>query len=131
MLQWLREARQLRRGAEPEPELLSELFRAAADKFACPNCSTIGLVVGDMPAEDDEEWGMGRACEACRKPISSERLELIPGARLCATCQGRSDRGELAGPAEYCPRCGSVMTLRQSRGAGITRYVMACPSCRR
>ena len=69
--------------------------------------------------------------ECCARTLPSERLEALPDARLCTACQTKSDHGELNGPAEYCPRCGSVMAVRQSGGAGVTRYVMSCPSCRR
>lgn len=131
MLRWLRDVRQVRRDAEPEPELLGELFRIAAPKYTCPKCAAVGLVVREVPEEDDEAWCMARPCESCRKPIPAERLEVFPNTRLCTACQAKSDRGELTGPAEYCPRCGSVMALRQSGGAGVTRYVMSCPSCRR
>lgn len=131
MLRWLRDVRQVRRDAEPEPELLAELFRVAAAKFTCPKCAAVGLVVREVAEEDNEAWGMARACEACKRPIPVERLEVFPDARLCTACQAQSDRGELTGPAEYCPRCGSVMGVRQGGGAGVTRYVMSCPSCRR
>jgi predicted RNA-binding Zn-ribbon protein involved in translation (DUF1610 family) len=130
MLRWLKSAGMVRRDTAPEPELLPELFRAAAAKFACPKCGRLGLVAADAGEDDDEAWGMARKCVECGQPIPRERLEVFPGATLCVECQGKSDRGEPTGEAEYCPRCGSVMQLRQS-GRGVTRYVMACPRCRR
>jgi predicted RNA-binding Zn-ribbon protein involved in translation (DUF1610 family) len=54
---------------------------------------------------------------------------VFPNADLCVACQAKSDRGEASDAPEYCPRCGNLMTLRQVR-RGLTRYVMACPSCR-
>jgi DNA-directed RNA polymerase subunit M/transcription elongation factor TFIIS len=130
MLVWLRQVKMVRRDVGPEPELIEELFRAAAPKFKCPECGMIGLLVRTAPAENDEDWGLARACQECGRPIARERLEIFPDARLCVTCQAGEDRGETTGPAEYCPRCGNLMMVRQTRGAGITRYALACPKCR-
>ena len=134
-LQWLAQARMTRRGAEVDPELIGELLRAAAGRLACPQCSHVSLVAqpwSDNDVEgDDEAWGMARKCAQCRQPIARERLEAFPDARLCVACQSTDECGEASGPDEYCPRCGNVMTLRQTRSAGITRYVLSCPKCRR
>lgn len=131
MIDWLRRVKMVRRGAEPEPDLLGELFRSAAAKFTCPECGTLGLVVRAVAEENDEEWGMARACEACGRPIARERLEVFPDSTLCVECQSRADRGEMTGAKEYCPRCGNLMVVRQVRGSGVTRYVTACPKCRK
>lgn len=130
MLTWLRTAGMVRRDAVPEPELLPELLRSAAPRLTCPKCQAAGLSPTDAEDEtDDEDWGMARKCAVCSQVIPRERLEIFPNADLCVACQGKSDRGETSGPAEYCPRCGNVMTLRQVR-RGVTKYVMACPRCR-
>lgn len=129
MLEWLREVKMARRDAAPETDLLGELFRAACARFACPGCGAVGLSVCDPSDEDDEAWGMARKCESCGRPIARERLDVFPDTRLCVDCQARRDRGESPDPPQYCPRCGSVMTLGQSR-RGVTRYVMICPNCR-
>ena len=129
MLEWLRGVKMARRDAAPDPDLLPELFCAACVRFACPRCKAVGLSVCDPEVEDDEAWGMARTCESCGRPIARERLEVFPDTRSCVDCQARTDRGESAEPAEYCPRCGSVMTLGQ-RHRGVTRYVMICPNCR-
>ena len=131
MLDWLRKAKMVRRGVEPEPDLLAELLRAAAPKLHCPQCGAAGLVVRPVAVENDEEWGMARACDACGRPIARDRLEVVPDATMCVDCQARADRGESATVAEYCPRCGNLMVVRQSRTAGVTRYVQACPKCHR
>jgi hypothetical protein len=130
MLDWLRKARMVRRDAQPEADLLGELFRAAAPKLICPKCGLTGLVVRPIPEEDDEAWGLGRACQQCGRPIARERLEAVSDAKLCANCQRREDNGELTAAPEYCPRCGNLMTVRQTRTAGITRYTLACSKCR-
>jgi hypothetical protein len=131
MVEWLRRYRLIKSTSEPDDSLIAELFRSSAGRFACPSCQLQGLVVSASEPLDDEEWGEGRKCESCGGCISPERLEAFPDARLCVACQGREDRGEPIGPAEYCPRCGSIMVLKQSRGSGTTRYVMTCPGCRR
>jgi DNA-directed RNA polymerase subunit M/transcription elongation factor TFIIS len=134
MLDWLRRVRMVRNDVAPEPELLGELFRSAADKFHCPRCGTHGMIVGSVHQEDeenDEAWGMARRCDDCGEAISSERLQALPESRRCAACQARDERGEASGPQEYCPKCGSIMVVRQTRGAGLTRYQLICPSCRR
>jgi DNA-directed RNA polymerase subunit M/transcription elongation factor TFIIS len=130
MLDWLRQVKMVRRDVQPEPELLGELFRSAAAKFTCPECGMLGLVVRPAPEENDEEWGMARACEDCGRPVARQRLEVFPDAKLCVECQARSDRGETTGAKEYCPRCGNLMVVRKTRGPGVTRYVLACPKCR-
>lgn len=131
MIDWLRRARLVRRGVEPDPELLGELFRSAAGKFVCPACGAQGLQVRKADDGDDEAWGMARRCEQCQQPIDRERLEALPDTRLCTACQAGDERGEVGGPAEYCGKCGNIMVTLQSRGAGVTRYVTVCPSCRR
>ncbi|REK19294.1 MAG: hypothetical protein DWQ37_01495 [Planctomycetota bacterium] len=130
MLRWLKRAGMVRRDTAPEPELLPELFRAAAGKFACPECRREGLNVGEAEENDDEAWGMARKCSECGQPIARERLEVFPDTTVCVACQGKLDRGESTDAPEYCSRCGNVMTLKQS-GRGVTRYAMVCPSCRR
>jgi predicted RNA-binding Zn-ribbon protein involved in translation (DUF1610 family) len=132
MLQWLRGVRMARRDTEPDVALLAELMRSAGPRLTCPTCEATGLAVGPAEPERDEDWQMARACESCGRPIARERLEVFPQTRLCVECQGKADRGERGGAQEvdYCPKCGSVMTLRQSR-RGVTRYEMVCPQCRR
>lgn len=131
MIDWLRRARMARRDIEPDADVLGELFRAAAGKFACPQCGGVGMAVGDADAEDDEAWGMARRCDGCGQPIDRERLEALPEARLCMACQAGDERGDSGGPHEYCQHCGEVMVTRPSRGPGVTRYRTVCPSCRR
>lgn len=130
MLDWLKRAKMVRRDVAPEPDLLAELFRSAAARFTCPECGTQGLLVRPVAEENDEDWGMARTCEVCGQPVARERLEVFPDAKLCVSCQAQADRGEFAATSDYCPRCGNLMTVRQSRGPGITRYVLACSKCR-
>jgi hypothetical protein len=129
MLDWLRRVRMVRRDAEPDAELLGELFRAAGARLTCPHCQAVGLTIVEAELEGDEAWAMARACRRCGRPIPSARLEVFPDAQLCVECQAKADRGEPEGSDQYCPRCGNVMRLVQ-RSRGVTRYVMACPQCR-
>jgi DNA-directed RNA polymerase subunit M/transcription elongation factor TFIIS len=126
----LRAAGLFKRAKDPEPELVAELLKTAAASWQCADCGHAGLRV--EATRDDfggEEWGESRACERCKAPIPAERIELFPDTRLCVACQQQSEKGIDDAPAEYCPRCGSIMQLRRSRGAGIARYIMVCPAC--
>jgi hypothetical protein len=132
MVSLLRSAGVLKSKSDSSPEVVRELFIASAARLRCPDCKAIGLATGETAdALSDEDWGQARACEGCRAPIPPERLELLPDVRLCAACQQQDDRGELADDREFCPRCGAVMRLVSRRGAGISRYKMQCPACRR
>lgn len=130
MLEWLRGVGMVRRGKEPGPELIAELFRSAVPRFACPGCGVKALAARPVADEDDDNWGPTRVCDACGQPIARERLAAVPAATLCAGCQSRDERGGLSPPAEYCPRCGSAMVTRPTRTPGLTRYEVACPNCR-
>lgn len=131
MIDQLRRVGMVRRDVQPEADLLAELFRSSASKFACPQCGAVGLIVQTIDEGDDEAWGMARKCDVCGRPIDRERLEALPDARLCATCQASDERGEATGPADYCPKCGNVMVVRPTRTRGVTRYELSCPTCRR
>ena len=126
----------LRREAEPADDLLAELFVDGAERMTCPLCKRIGLQATPADADDADggDWQAAVLCEICRQPIAVERLEALPGARRCVACQGKS---EVAGgqneEPEFCPNCGSLVELRVSKGASITRYRRFCtgdPPCR-
>jgi hypothetical protein len=132
MAHWLQRLGKIRAARKPEPEILAELFRAAAGQFTCPECGHIGLFVAP-DEEDDGQWPGPRPCSICGKPIPQERLEAVPDATLCMACQARDESGSPPGEVEYCPKCGSPMEIRLGRSPGISRYVMTCtknPPCR-
>jgi hypothetical protein len=125
----------LRREAEPADDLLAALFADGAPRMTCPLCKRIGFVATPADADDaDGDWQAAVLCEICRQPIAAERLEALPATKRCVACQGKSEAadGDNDEP-EYCPNCGSLVELRVSKGAGITRYRRFCtgvPPCR-
>lgn len=115
----------LRREKEPDPATVDELLVDAALRMTCPVCKSRGLAVAEGDAEGDD-WQVAVLCEICRQAISAERLEFMPGTRRCVTCQGLDETGKLVDEPEFCPKCGALVELRVSRGAGITRYKRFC-----
>jgi hypothetical protein len=129
---WLRAAGRLRSDQLPELEIMHEVLRGISGSLNCPQCGHTGLDVCDAD-DEDSDWPAAATCEVCSRPIPAERLAAVPDTMVCAGCQQSIERGETVDEVEYCPRCGSVMELRPSRGPGITRYVLVCtgsPTCR-
>lgn len=125
----------LRRDPDPDDDILAALLPEAAGRMTCPGCKRIGLVANEVdPTADDDDWQAAVLCERCRKPIDPERLEVFPDSRRCVPCQSKAESGEPEDDEpDFCPRCGSLVELRVSRGGGLTRYRRFCtgqPSCR-
>ena len=74
-----------------------------------------------MLDDDPDVCGDPIPCESCGATIPSERLEVFPESKVCARCQAKFDRGEQAGPLEYCPRlpCGTRRPVRRARGSDV------------
>lgn len=127
---WLQKAGMQRSGSRTTPAELAELLPVAAGRIDCPGCGTRGLALRDWLA-DDAAWTTARRCESCGRSIEPERLEWMPLARQCVACQRATERVGTEVENEFCPRCGSAMTLRTTR-AGVTKYALACtnPRCR-
>lgn len=121
----------LRRDRKPSTDLLCELLKSAAAAWRCSACQQVGLIVAPVEPLDDEDWGMDRRCQRCGQVIPAERLEVFPDAQICATCKQMEQDRPVEDEPQYCPRCGSIMELKPSRGPGISRYEMRCPDCRR
>ena len=131
MTSWLRSAGRIRAGREMEPEILFEVFRAAAGSFGCPKCGGLGLAVTGA-ADERAEWPGVAACAKCGRPIGSERLEAVPGTTCCAACQNDQERGQERPDKDHCPRCGAPLEVRVLTQGDRTRYVMGCsanPPC--
>ncbi len=131
MVEKLGDHNMLRRNAEPESDLLVELWRSAMPNFRCADCGAAALV--QVTAElDGADWGEAKMCDGCGEMIAAERLEVFPKSTLCAACQSKDDRGETpAEDVDYCPHCGSIREVRTSRRGGLSGYRMYCPACRR
>ena len=127
MLARLRSISVLRREAKPEADLLIELFRCSVGKFTCHACDAVGLTAR---VPDPLEWNATHKCIDCSAPIPKERLEIVPNAQRCVICETKShsDSNEAR---EFCNNCGEVLILRLRPGAGIAKYEMSCPKCRR
>jgi hypothetical protein len=125
MLSKLRSISVLRREADPETDLLIELFRSSADRFACPICKQTGLHVREPPSDD---WDTVQFCESCAERIPTERLEIFPSAKRCAKCEA-AGKHDANSDREFCPKCGEVLNMRLRRGSGIAKYQMTCPRC--
>jgi len=127
----------LRRDPDPGDKFLEALFVESAGRLTCPVCKKKRLRAA--PADGDgvdaaDGWQAAVLCEVCRVPLPPERLEVLPGVKRCVACQGLEEAGATPTDApEFCPRCGALIELRASRGAGITRYREFCtgdPPCR-
>lgn len=125
----------LRRDKEPDDGMVDALIAESAPRMTCPGCRGIGLVVREAEEEEEfDDWQAAILCEVCRQPIDPDRLEFLPDTRRCTNCQHLAEQGKLDDEEpEFCPRCGSLVELRVSRGSGITRYRRFCtgdPPCR-
>ena len=130
LYQRLRGAGLLRRvEAEDAKDLdyLLQLAGSVKEKLNCPTCGA-GNYQPELASNEDVSWGDSRKCAGCQTLISPERLEVFPDSTLCPACQQKAEKGD-SGQAEYCPRCGTPMQVRQRRGRGIAAYELACPSC--
>ena len=123
----------MKRAEKPDEAVAFELARAAAERLACPRCEQTGLQIEHFAQTDDfdDEWGPPKPCVACGTMIPGERVMLFPNVELCTACQAKLDSGSTTAGDDYCPHCGTPMTIRKGRAAGITRYALICPSCRR
>lgn len=130
----LRKLGLFRRATDPPDEMVREVLVSHGSRLACDRCGKASLQVR-LDADDAGrgEWEQVIVCEICREPIPIERLEFMPNARRCACCQDATDRGQSFAEPEFCPRCGSLVELRVSRGGGVARYKLWCtgnPPCR-
>lgn len=127
MLSYLRRLGKFRRSAKPKLDIVQQLFESTAETMPCGECGHIGMQVS--VAEIDDDWGDAKCCERCAVPIPIERLEIFPETKLCMKCQSASDSGSDEQMVEYCPRCGSVMSMQPTTKSGLTGYTLKCGAC--
>jgi hypothetical protein len=97
------------------------------------------------PGAEDADGGQVidvpvRPCAGCGRPISPERLQAIPEAALCVSCQERAESASTDWRVSEveCPRCAarglrSRMVWRTARDPTIPGYFLGCsrfPDCR-
>ena len=127
---YLRRAGMLRRVEAADGEVVRELLHGTAPQLTCPECGEVGL---RLVAIDEADWCDAVLCDVCRQPLTPERLEAVPDTKRCVACQQQAEVGVESDEPEYCPRCGSLLVLRVSSRAGMTRYRLFCtgePPCR-
>jgi hypothetical protein len=114
--------------------MVREVLLSHGSRLPCDRCRRTGLAVKlETDGGERGEWEQVVVCEVCREPIPAERLAIKPSATRCVACQDAADRGRSFVEPEYCPKCGSLLELRVSRGGGVTRYKLWCtgnPPCR-
>lgn len=118
----------LRRQKEPDAELILELLSSAVSRMTCRACEATGLEL--VAAETwDDHFPTAKTCEHCGESILADRLEVFPDAKLCTNCQRREELGDSSEEETFCPKCGSIMQVREVRRV-ISQYQLVCPVCR-
>ncbi|MDO4570703.1 MAG: TraR/DksA C4-type zinc finger protein [Planctomycetia bacterium] len=124
--QWLVRERKIAAHRDVDDDVVYELFHALFSTFRCPDCFSTRLTLEIV--EDDFRDLDARRCRGCRNVIPARRLEIVPGAQYCVSCEEKRERGEaLPIRAEYCPVCGSMMTLEKTLVGTKTYYEWRCP----
>ena len=124
---WLVKYRVFKPTHKIDDELVYELFHSLTDRYVCPDCGgkrlKISVVTDDFSDQDE------RRCLGCRKVIPRERLECVPDAKYCVSCQEKLENGEpLPLNVEYCPICGRRMDLVEVRDGRHVDFKLVCPS---
>ena len=125
MLRRLRALGMLRREAQPTPAMVLTLLQHQLPCLSCDRCQRNGLLLEEVD-DDFDDWGTGRLCETCGKPLAAERLRLYPDARRCAACEQIDLH---AAGTDFCPRCGGRLLAKPGRGSGVARYKLTCRDC--
>ncbi len=76
--------------ADEDEQALTEMFQILAstqNRKQSEELTRIDRALRKL-AESPEDFGM---CEECEEPIAQRRLELLPHATLCTTCQSARD----------------------------------------
>ena len=83
--------------------------------------------------QETEESVLAKTCVKCGNPIPVERLEAVPNAERCVSCQQKAETGvEQKIEATKCKKCGSVMVWRMTKNKRPAKYFLGCsnyPKC--
>jgi DnaK suppressor protein len=84
-------------GGDEDEQPLTEMSQALASSRNRVRTQEIKALEDAMRrlAEDPERFGL---CELCEEAISAKRLEFMPHARLCVSCQSKTEPSPRAGP---------------------------------
>ena len=83
MLARVQSAGMLRRAANPELELLVELFLGSLPRQTCHQCGQPGVTAA---AHVEDDWEDERLCRECGRRIPEARLRALPGTKRCIHC---------------------------------------------
>jgi len=127
---YLRLKRAVTAGDYDEEALISSGFLLPDDAAASDQDSTLTKI--DIPV---------RLCTGCGRPIPPMRIEAVPNAIRCVSCQEKKESsadGDWHVTEVECPRCASrgiksPMVWRTARDAAKSGYFLGCsryPKCR-
>ena len=74
--------------ADPLDQLSSAATRELAIHLVDRNSRLASEVRSALTRIDEGTYGL---CESCDDPIAAKRLDAVPWARLCVSCQGRQE----------------------------------------
>jgi NAD-dependent SIR2 family protein deacetylase len=82
-------------GHSAEFELTEEQSRKrrAGSGFKCNRCKSKGRVVAYAPMRERQQAVISK-CDGCSELLSEERLQAMPGTRLCVPCASSDPDGE-------------------------------------
>jgi DnaK suppressor protein len=83
-----RESIKVERFADPLDQLSSAATRELAIHLVDRNFRLASEVRSALTRIDEGTYGL---CEGCDDPIAAKRLDVVPWARLCTSCQGRQE----------------------------------------
>jgi DnaK suppressor protein len=78
--------------ADPLDQLSSAATRELAIHLVDRNSRLASEVRSALTRIDEGTYGL---CESCDDPIAAKRLDAVPWARLCLSCQGRQEAEEV------------------------------------
>lgn len=86
-----REELEIEQMADPLDQIRSNTDREIAIQNLDGQARRIREIRGALERVQDGTYGL---CEECEEPINKKRLDALPWARLCVTCQSRQESAE-------------------------------------